>query len=359
GVLGCMAQSLREELLARFPAVDFLCGPDAYRELPALIERARKLHERGSAIGLSEYETYDDIAPTRVEGVNAWIAIMRGCDNYCSFCVVPYARGRERSRDPDGIVTETRQLVDAGYGQVTLLGQNVNSYQHDGTDFADLMLRVAAVDGIERVRFISPHPKDFPLKLLAAIAGNERLCPHIHLPLQAGADRVLSKMNRGYTAAEFLRLVDRIRETIPDVTLTTDIICGFPTETDDEFAETERIIRTVSFDAAFIFKYSERQGTTAAKLWDDDVPAEIKSQRVSRLVAVQREISLHHHQALIGQAVRVLIEGTSRKRADEWKARTAGNTIVIFPDPNRQVGDLCLVRITEVTPNTLIGLPAD
>ncbi|HEX9751590.1 MAG TPA: tRNA (N6-isopentenyl adenosine(37)-C2)-methylthiotransferase MiaB [candidate division Zixibacteria bacterium] len=359
GVLGCMAQNLKEDILLRFPAVDFICGPDAYRTLPDLIDRARGLRERGVSIDLSEYETYDDIAPTRVDGVNAWIAIMRGCDNFCTFCVVPYTRGRERSRDPHGVVEETRRLAADGYKQVTLLGQNVNSYRFDGADFADLMLRVAEVTGIQRVRFTSPHPKDFPAKLLHVIADHPHLCKHIHLPLQAGSDRVLRKMNRDYTRAAFLKLVDQIRAIIPDVTLTTDIICGFPTETREEYLETERVMRAVEFDSAFIFKYSERQGTIAQKLWNDDVPDEDKAERVSRLVALQRAISLERHRAMIGRTVRVLIEGESRKRSSEWKARTDGNTIVVFADPSAAVGDFRDVLITDATPNTLLGRCVD
>jgi tRNA-2-methylthio-N6-dimethylallyladenosine synthase len=358
GILGCMAQNLKEEILLRFPVVDLICGPDSYRQLPDLIERARGLRERGAGIDLSEYETYDDIAPTRVEGVNAWIAIMRGCDNFCTFCVVPYTRGRERSRDPRGVVEETRRLADQGYKQVTLLGQNVNSYRHNDADFADLMLQVADVPGIKRVRFTSPHPKDFPEKLLHAIADHPHLCKQIHLPLQAGSDRILKKMNRGYTPDEFLRLAGRMREIIPGVAISTDIICGFCGETDEEFLETESLVREVEFDSAFIFKYSERVGTIAAKLWPDDVPEDAKSQRVTRLVELQKQISAKKHQAMLGETVRVLIEGESKKRATEWRARTEGNTIVVFADSTRQVGDFCNVRITEATPNTLIGVAA-
>ncbi|MBI3871701.1 MAG: tRNA (N6-isopentenyl adenosine(37)-C2)-methylthiotransferase MiaB [candidate division Zixibacteria bacterium] len=357
GVLGCMSQNLKEGLLLRFPAVDLICGPDAYRQLPDLIARSRGLRERGTAIELSEYETYEDIAPTRVEGVNAWIAIMRGCDNFCTFCVVPYTRGRERSRDPRGIVEETCRLADQGYKQVTLLGQNANSYRCDGTDFADLMRQVAAVPGIARVRFTSPHPKDFPAKLLGAIASEDHLCKHIHLPLQAGSDRVLKKMNRDYTQDEFLRLVDQIRATIPNVALSTDIICGFPTESDDEFAETEKVMRGVEFDSAFMFKYSQRVGTIAAKLWDDDVPDLVKSQRVTHLVDLQRQISLRHHLTMVGGTVTVLIEGESRKSSAEWRARTDGNTIVVFADSSRTIGDICDVRIMEASANTLRGIP--
>jgi tRNA-2-methylthio-N6-dimethylallyladenosine synthase len=358
GILGCMAQNLKEEILLRFPVVDFICGPDAYRQLPELIERARGLRERSTAIDLSEYETYEDIAPTRIEGVNAWIAIMRGCDNFCTFCVVPYTRGRERSRDPRGIVEETRRLADAGYRQVTLLGQNVNSYAHPEADFAALMRRVADVPGIARVRFTSPHPKDFPEPLLHAIAEHPHICKQIHLPLQAGSERILKKMNRGYTPDEFCRLVDRIRTIIPDVALSTDLICGFCGETDEEFAATERMVREIEFDSAFIFKYSQRVGTIAAKLWEDDLPDAVKSERVTRLVELQKDISRAKHRRMIGRTVRVLIEGESRKNAAEWRARTDANTIVVFADPTRRVGDFCDVRITDATPNTLIGTPA-
>jgi tRNA-2-methylthio-N6-dimethylallyladenosine synthase len=357
GVLGCMAQNLKEDLLLRFPVVDFICGPDAYRQLPDLISRTRTLRERGTAIELSEYETYDDIAPTRVDGVNAWIAIMRGCDNFCTFCVVPYTRGRERSRDPFGIVEETRRLAGQGYKQVTLLGQNVNSYCHEQADFATLMEMVADVPGIERVRFTSPHPKDFPERLLRAIAGNNKLCSHVHLPLQCGSDRILKKMNRGYTHGEYLRLVDHVRELIPDISLTTDIICGFCTETDEDYRRTEDVVRQVGFESAFIFKYSERVGTIAAKLWPDDVPDAVKSARVTHLVELQKEISLAKHREMIGRRVSVLIEGESRKSSAEWRARTDGNAIVVFADPAHSVGDFCAVRITDATPNTLLGIP--
>jgi len=357
GVLGCMAQNLQDELLRRFPAIDFICGPDSYRDLPGLIERAR-LGDRGGVVELSEYETYEDIAPTRVEGVNAWIAVMRGCDKFCTFCVVPYTRGRERSRDPEGIVAETRRLAEAGHPQVTLLGQNVNSYRHGEVDFAELLARVAAVPGIRRVRFTSPHPKDFPMRLLEVIAESETVCKQIHLPLQAGSDRILGKMNRKYGKDDFLKLVETVRRTIPDVALSTDLICGFPTESAEEFAETEEVVRSVRFDSAFIFKYSERKGTIATKRYRDDVAEEEKSRRVTRLVEVQREISLARNREKIGRTVEVLVEGTARKDPGKWRARTDGNTIAVFEDPRRRVGELCRVRIVGATPNTLLAEPA-
>ncbi|MBN2492162.1 MAG: tRNA (N6-isopentenyl adenosine(37)-C2)-methylthiotransferase MiaB [Planctomycetes bacterium] len=357
GVLGCIAQNLGTELLDRFEAVDFVCGPDAYRELPALIARARAERRRGAAVELSEYETYADIAPARVAGVNAWIAVMRGCNNFCTFCVVPYTRGRERSRDPEGIVAEARQLAAEGHPQVTLLGQNVNSYRHGATDFAALIRRVADVDGIARVRFTSPHPKDFPLRLLEAIAEHPRICKAIHLPLQAGSDRILAKMHRGYTRARYRELVARMRQTIPGLVLTTDVICGFPTETEAEFQETEAVLAEVRFQAAFIFKYSQRPGTVAARRYADDVPEEEKSRRVTRLVALQREISRARNEARVGTVARVLVEGASRKDAGMWRARTDAGAIVVFRDPARRVGEFAQVRIVRATPHTLVGEP--
>jgi len=357
GVLGCMAQNLKTEILDRFEAVDFVCGPDAYRSLPELIARTRERNARGAATVLSKHETYDDIRPTRVEGVNAWIAIMRGCDNFCTFCVVPYTRGRERSRDPRGIVEETRRLAADGHRQVTLLGQNVNSYRFEDSAFADLIEQVADVDGIERVRFTSPHPKDFPRRLLRVIADHPNICKAIHLPLQAGSDRILKRMNRGYTRESFLDLVAEMRDSIPDLTLTTDIITGFPSETEAEFLETEEVLETVRFDSAFIFKYSERHGTPAKRLFEDDVPDREKSRRVTRLVNRQREISREKNEARIGRVERVLVEGTSKKDPGQWRARNDGGTIVVFPDAARSIGDLCDVRIVRATPNTLIGEP--
>src|SRR5262249_17610842 len=238
GILGCMAQNLKDELLQPETGVDLVAGPDSYKKLPSLLQQVYDTGVKAKEIDLSEFETYSDVYPERVAGVNAWIACMRGCDNFCSFCVVPYTRGRERSRTPESIVAEAEHLVAQGYRQVTLLGQNVNSYAADGADFADLLLQVAEVDGILRVRFTSPHPKDFPRKLLQAIASHPKLCKHVHLPLQAGSDRVLDLMRRTYTAREFVALAAEIRATIPGVCLSTDVICGFPTESDADFRAT-------------------------------------------------------------------------------------------------------------------------
>ena len=365
GILGCMASGLREDLLNDHHLnIDFIAGPDSYKRLPALIEkslekkenRKRDAENKPFDVTLSEFETYSDIYPARKEGVNAWIAVMRGCNNFCTFCVVPYTRGRERSRPPENIVGEVRHLVQDGFKQVTLLGQNVNSYNYDGADFADLIKAVAEVKDIERVRFTSPHPKDFPEKLLNVIASDHKVCKHIHLPLQAGNDRILEIMNRTYTQDEFLKLTVKIRAKCPQATITTDIIVGFPSETDEEFEDTFRVMKQVEFDSAFIFKYSERKGTIAQRKQPDDVPDEKKTERTVRLNALQKEISLKKNQAHIGEIQEVLVEGKSEAGSPEaYFGRTDGHKTVIFPSGDSVAGDLIKVRITEASPNNLKG----
>jgi tRNA-2-methylthio-N6-dimethylallyladenosine synthase len=368
GVLGCMAQNLKKDLLEHDSPIDVLAGPDSYRALPELLEKAAA-GGKGMAVDLSEYETYADITPDRVEGVTAWIAVMRGCDNFCTFCVVPYTRGRERSRDFDGVVREAEAVAASGCKQVTLLGQNVNSYRDGVRDFADLLLAVADVRGIERVRFTSPHPKDFPDKLLEAVAGHPRICKHIHLPLQAGNDRILRLMDRSYTRAEYLALVNRMRERCPEIVLTTDIIAGFCSETEAEFAETEDVVRLVGYHSAFIFKYSARKNTIAARRYADDVPDAIKAARVTKLVDLQRAISLKKNREMIGKTVEVLVEGDGKRSFDQWMGRTDGNIVTVFPkrglahfrenekvpDPLSYIkpGNLTPVRITDATVTTL------
>ncbi len=356
GVLGCMAQSLREELTERVSTVDLVVGPDGYKKLPSLIEQSVGGHEIASDFSLSEYETYADIVPCRVSGVTAWIAIMRGCDNFCSFCVVPYTRGRERSRAVDGIVEEAKQVVAEGFKQITLLGQNVNSYHHDGTTFADLMEQVGCVPGISRIRFTSPHPKDFPQRLLQVMADSPTLCKHIHLPLQSGNDQVLMRMNRSYTRDDYRRLVDQIRQILSGVSLTTDIICGFSGETDEQFSDTLSLVREVEFDSAFIFKYSERKQTIASRKFPDDVPDSVKTARVVLLNQLQRTISKACNERDIGTVQCVLVEAPSKKRPTEWLGRTDRNKRVVFFAPEHGPGDLVDVKIIEATTNTLIGV---
>ncbi len=359
GILGCMAQNLRDELLDTHNEVDFIAGPDSYRELPRLIAENMLTGAKAHALKLSRTETYSGVNPVRSGGVNAWIAVMRGCDNMCTFCVVPYTRGRERSRDPDGVIVEVESLVEAGYKQVTLLGQNVNSYRHGEHDFADLVRMTADVPGIERVRFTSPHPKDFPDELLNVIAEHPRVCKHVHLPLQAASNRVLALMNRTYTFEEYAALVDTIRETIPGVALSTDIIVGFPTESDTDFEETVRAIETVRFDFAFIFKYSERKGTYAAKKLRDDVSPEKKTERIVRLVELQKEISGAINEKLLGRTFEVLVEEPAKKEPGCLIGRTDTFKAALFAAGDFGPGDLVDVRIDRTRGGTLFGHPVE
>ncbi|HEU5092386.1 MAG TPA: tRNA (N6-isopentenyl adenosine(37)-C2)-methylthiotransferase MiaB, partial [Nitrospira sp.] len=341
GVLGCMAQNLKSDLATKEPLIDVLAGPDAYRQLPSLLTTALQaqelgLSQKGFALDLSEYETYEGIMPDRNSGVNAWITVMRGCDNFCSFCVVPYTRGRERSRDPESVLLEARDASVRGFKQVTLLGQNVNSYSHEGWDFARLITAVADTAGIDRVRFTSPHPKDFPAALIEAIATHPKICKHIHLPLQAGSDRILELMGRTYTGAEYLALVDRIRHTIPDVILTTDIICGFCSESDEDFRATFRMVEQAQFDSAYIFKYSERKHTIAARKYADDIPDQVKGMRVAQLVEMQRRITLERNRRYIGKDMDILVEGDATRSSTQAMGKTDGNITVVW---NKSTGD--------------------
>jgi tRNA-2-methylthio-N6-dimethylallyladenosine synthase len=357
GVLGCMAQSLKMELLDNSVHVDLIAGPDSYRSLPAMIRESLSGSGELAAVDLSEFETYEDIYPSRLEGVNAWIAVMRGCDNFCTFCIVPYARGRERSRSVESIVEEAGKLVNEGYTQVTLLGQNVNSYYHDGRSFGYLMHAVSNVEGLKRIRFISPHPKDFPDDLIDCVASNTKVCNHIHLPLQAGSDRILRMMNRRYKVDDYIKLVGALRDRIPDLILTTDIILGFPSEAPEEYEETVNLIKEIRFDSAFIFNYSERKGTVAARRWKDGIPPEEKKYRITRLNEIQKEISLERNRGHIGQTLEILVEGLSKRNPDEWFGRTDGNKMTVFRRNNQKAGDYINVKITEATANTLKGKP--
>ena len=365
GILGCMASGLREDLLNdRHLNVDFIAGPDSYKRLPTLIEEAlrqkgRKKNKDGKKpfdVTLSEFETYSDIYPARDEGINAWIAVTRGCNNFCTFCVVPYTRGRERSRSPENILKEAKRLVQDGFKQVTLLGQNVNSYHYEGADFADLIEATSKVDGIKRVRFTSPHPKDFPEKLLDTVASNPKVCKHIHLPLQAGNNHILDLMNRTYSREEFLKLVDKIRAQCPRVALTTDIIVGFPSETDEEFEDTFRVMKQVEFDSAFIFKYSQRKGTIAERKHPDDIPKAKKTERIVRLNKLQKGIALKKNLAHIREIQEVLVESqTGSGTSGSHFGRTGGHKTVILSPGNYSIGDLIQVEITGASPNDLKG----
>lgn len=355
GLLGCMAQNLRGHLKSQERLVDIFAGPDSYKRLPVMIQSVLEKGQKQYDFTLSEFEDYSDVYPRRVPGINAWLAVMRGCDNFCTFCVVPYTRGRERSRSPQSVVSEVKRLAAEGFRQITLLGQNVNSYHSDGCDFADLMVRVVEVVGIERLRFTSPHPKDFPEKLLRVMAENPKICNHIHLPLQSGNNRILDLMARTYTREAFLNLVDEIRNAIPNITLTTDVIVGFSSESDAEFEETYELMGKVEFDSAFIFKYSERKNTIAFRKYSDDVPPHKKTERIVRLNELQKEISLRKNQAAIGETFEVLVEGPSKRDSHQWMGRTEGNKIVIVNKGDFRAGDLIEVEIQRVTANTLFG----
>lgn len=353
GVLGCMAERLRTELIEKGNIVDLVVGPDEYRKLPELVENAMS-GEKGIAVRLSRVENYDDIVPLRTEGVCAWISVMRGCDKFCTFCVVPFTRGRERSRTLKSVVEEVRRLSDTGFKEVTLLGQNVNSYRDGDSDFADLMKAVSKVDRSMRIRFTTSHPQDMSEKLIRTIAENENICKYIHLPVQSGSDRILKLMNRTYTSAQYLQLVEKIKRLIPSVSLSTDIIAGFPTETEADHQQTLDVIREVRYDGAFMFKYSPRENT---KAWDmgDDVSDEIKVQRLNEIIGLQQKISLEQNQPLVGKTVEVLVERESAKSSDEWMGRTGANKVTVFPKGDAKVGDLVKIKVHKVNSATLFG----
>ena len=362
GILGCMAQNLKSELAEKEPLIDVLAGPDAYRQLPSLLtaaleEQEQGLSQKGLALDLSEYETYEGIMPDRDSGVNAWITVMRGCDNFCSFCVVPYTRGRERSRDPKSILLEARDAAARGFRQITLLGQNVNSYRHEEWDFSRLITAVADTPGIDRVRFTSPHPKDFPAALIEAIATHPRICKHIHLPLQAGSDRILELMGRTYTGTEYLTLVALIRRAVPDIVLTTDIICGFCSESDEDFQSTFRLVKQVQFDSAYIFKYSERKHTIAARKYADDVPDQVKGMRVAQLLETQRRITLERNRRYIGKSIRVLVERDATRSPAQAMGKTDGNITVVWDKGTGGFGPgtLTTKHIIDASAATLYG----
>jgi tRNA-2-methylthio-N6-dimethylallyladenosine synthase len=355
GVLGCMAERLREQFIEEERLVDLIVGPDEYRKLPALLDGAFE-GEKGIAVRLSRVETYDDIQPLRTEGISAWLSVMRGCDKFCTFCVVPFTRGRERSRSLDSIVEEVHTLAGQGFREVTLLGQNVNSYRDGTHDFAALMKAVAAVDRCMRVRFTTSHPQDMSEALIEAIASTDNICKYIHLPVQSGSDRILGLMNRTYTAAEYLRLVERIRNTIPGVSLSTDIISGFPTETEEEHRMTMDLMRDVRYDGAYTFLYSARERT---KAWEmgDSIPEVVKSARTTEIVEMQRTIALDLNRRLIGTVETVLVEGPSRKSDAEFMGRTDTNKTVIFPRGTERVGELIDIVIERANAATLFGEP--
>ncbi len=354
GVLGCMAQHLKEDILESKPYVDVVLGPDSYRRLPELLRQRNSGSDQIASTKLSRFEVYDDLFPSRKEGINAWVSIMRGCDKFCTFCIVPFTRGRERSRSVTSIVDEVRQAVADGFVEITLLGQNVNSYAYNGARFHHLLEAVAQVPGVKRIRYTSPHPQDMSEAVLQVMAEHATICNSIHLPLQAGSDRILRRMNRTYSKSAFLRLADRIREILPVVGISTDIIVGFPGETDAEFQETLEVMEQVRFDSAFTFKYSPRPGTKAAE-YQDQVPEAVKQSRLERLIQLQKRHTLERNQERVGNIEWVLVEKESKRSAAQWAGRTDTNTWVIFDKGKARIKDLVQVKITAARGMSLHG----
>lgn len=360
GIVGCMAERLKDKLLDTHK-VDLVAGPDSYRTLPALLRDIAPDKPQINVM-LSHEETYADIVPVRTDrnGVSAFISIMRGCNNVCSYCVVPYTRGAERSRDPKTIVDEARDVFSKGYKEVTLLGQNVDSYNwnpEDGQrcDFPDLLEMVAGISPELRVRFATNHPKDISDKLIDTMAKYANICEHIHLPVQSGSDRLLEKMRRRYTSGWYLDRVARIREVMPGCGITTDVIAGFCSETEEDHRQTLDLFRKVGFDYAYMFYYSERPGTLAARHYPDDVPPDVKTRRLNEIIALQNELSLKSNRNDIGKVFRVLVEGPSKKNPEELCGRSGSNKMCVFPGGGHKAGDYVDVEVVSCTSATLIG----
>lgn len=360
GIVGCMAERLKDKLLDTHK-VDLVAGPDSYRTLPALLRDIAPDKPQINVM-LSHEETYADIVPVRTDrnGVSAFISIMRGCNNVCSYCVVPYTRGAERSRDPKTIVDEARDVFSKGYKEVTLLGQNVDSYNWNpedgqGCDFPDLLEMVAGISPELRVRFATNHPKDISDKLIDTMAKYANICEHIHLPVQSGSDRLLEKMRRRYTSGWYLDRVARIREVMPGCGITTDVIAGFCSETEEDHRQTLELFRKVGFDYAYMFYYSERPGTLAARHYPDDVPPDVKTRRLNEIIALQNELSLKSNRNDIGKVFRVLVEGSSKKNPEELCGRSGSNKMCVFPGGGHKAGDYVDVEVVSCTSATLIG----
>ena len=356
GLLGCMAERMKEELFETEPILNFIAGPDSYRNLPQLIENSAAGETQFNVI-LSEEETYDNIMPVRYDlnGVSAFVSIMRGCNNFCTYCVVPYTRGRERSRSPQTILHEVEQLLKDGYKEVTLLGQNVNSYQWENMTFAKLMATVAEMSPELRVRFATSHPKDISDELLETIARYDNICKYIHLPVQSGSNAVLKRMNRVYTREYYLERVRKIKELMPECAISTDIIAGFCGETEEDHQQTLSIMREVGYEYAYMFKYSERGGTMSAKRFQDDIPDEEKTRRLEEIIALQGELSLESNKRDIGKTFQVLIEGSSKRSADQLYGRNSQNKVIIFPRGNHKIGDYIDVTVKDCTAATLFA----
>ena len=362
GILGCMAERLQSQLMVEEENVSFVVGPDAYRRLPAILQQVRQQGAKAAETELSTTETYADIEPVRLgsNGISAYISIMRGCQNYCAYCVVPYTRGRERSRDPETIVAEARSLFNQGYKEVTLLGQNVNSYRFSSNgrevDFPELMHRVAEISPLLRVRFATSHPKDLSDKLLEVMASHSNICKCIHLPVQSGSDRMLKLMNRHYDSAWYLDRIAAIRRYMPDCSITTDVIAGFCTETEEEHQMTLEMFRKVRYDYAYMFKFSMRPDTYAAKHLQDNIPEAEKTRRLEEIIALQGEIALENNRKEIGKTFEVLVEGESHRSKEQLFGRNSQNKVIVFDRGDAKPGQYIMVKVTDCTAATLKGV---
>ncbi len=351
GLIGCVAQRDRGKLLTERKYIDLIIGPDAYRSLPKVIEK----HQTPFIdVRLSRTEVYDDLLPFRQSVVNAWISIMRGCDKFCTFCIVPYVRGRERSRSPESILHEINKALADGYREVTLLGQNVNSYIFGKHRFPDLLDTVAKIPDLRRIRFTSPHPQDVDERMLTVMQSHQNICKHVHLPLQAGSSRVLKLMNRSYDQEHYLKVVKMIRQYLPQASITTDLIVGFPDEKPEDFEQTLKVMQAVRFDAAFMFKYSPRPGTKAARM-PDNVPEEEKTQRLEAVIQLQKRHTLERNKASVGTIQEILIDGASKKNPSEMIGRTDTNKIVVIKKGQPRIGEFYQVKITEAAGVSLFG----
>ncbi|MDR0604864.1 MAG: tRNA (N6-isopentenyl adenosine(37)-C2)-methylthiotransferase MiaB [Bacteroidales bacterium] len=353
GIIGCMAERLKEELFNK-GKVDIIVGPDAYRDLPTMLKKDSQTNINTL---LSEIETYDDISPVRYDtnGISAFVSIMRGCNNFCSYCVVPYTRGRERSRNPQTIIDEISRLFDDGYREVTLLGQNVNSYCFEEIDFSSLIASVASINPLLRVRFATSHPKDLSDKLIKTMSNYPNICKSIHLPVQSGNNDVLKRMNRQYTRQKYLNSVENIRKYMPECTISTDLITGFCNETEDEHKDTLSLMQTVGFDYAYMFQYSMREGTAAHKNMCDNVSNDIKARRLEEIIRLQQELSAISNKKDIGKTYEVLIEGISKRSQNHLSGRNSQNKVIIFPKENNKKGEYVQVKILSCTSATLLG----
>jgi len=354
GVLGCMAQNLKDDLLKNKPYVDIILGPDSYRKIPDLLNRHITDNKSIVDTKLSRHEVYENLFPKRGDTFNAWVSIMRGCNKFCSFCIVPFTRGRERSRSVESIVEEVKKAVDKGFIEITLLGQNVNSYKYDGKSFSDLLLAVSEIEGVKRIRYTSPHPQDINVELLEVMASRKNICNYVHFPMQSGSNEVLKRMNRTYTREHFYDMAMKIREIMPNCGLSTDIIVGFPGETDEQFRETLDLMEAIKFNSAFTFKYSPRPYTKAEQ-FSEQITEDIKKARLDEMLILQRQHTLELNQEMVGTFQQVLIEKESKKSNLHWAGRTDSNEWVIIEKNNSNIKDIVPVQISSATGVILHG----